>query len=111
MRACEALEMLVNEAKRADVQCVAAVSHSGYLRLLIGMALNEPLILSTRRKVRNGSVTVIDVQKDLKSQLIGSKPNLLGGILSQKPRDFNLSIPICKIERINETRHLPLDKI
>mmetsp|Transcript_16418 Transcript_16418/g.38000 ORF Transcript_16418/g.38000 Transcript_16418/m.38000 type:complete len:218 (-) Transcript_16418:62-715(-) len=111
LRSCEALETLVNEAVRANVQCVAAVSHSGYLRLLVGLALDEPLILSSRRKIRNGSVTVIDVQKDLKSRLMGSKPKVLGGWLSQKPRDFNLSIPTCKIERINETRHLPLDTI
>ena len=91
--------------------CVAAVTHSAYLRVLVGMVLNEPLIRSSVRKIRNGSVTVVDVPKDLRSRMIGSKPKLLGGWLSQKPRDFTLSVPLCKMIRINEARHLPLDKI
>jgi broad specificity phosphatase PhoE len=110
-RVCEALEKLVNEAKAANVPCVAAVTHSAYLRVLVGMVLNEPLIRSSVRKIRNGSVTVVDVPKDLRSRMIGSKPKLLGGWLSQKPRDFTLSVPLCKTIRINEVRHLPLDKI
>jgi len=111
IRASTALETLVNEAIAADVPCVVAVTHSAYLRVLVGMILNEPLIQSSVRKIRNGSVTVIDVPKDLQSRTIGAKPKLLGGWLSQKPRDFNLSIPSCKMIRINEVRHLPLDQI
>lgn len=110
-RVCEALETLVNEAKAADVACVAAVTHSAYLRALVGVVLDEPLIQSSVRKIRNGSVTVIDVPKDLRSRALGPKPKLLGGLLSRKPEDFSLSIPVCKAVRINEVRHLPLDKI
>eukprot|EP00536_Pseudo-nitzschia_multiseries_P006362 jgi/Psemu1/304079/fgenesh1_kg.134_\ len=109
IRACEAIETLVSEAKTADVPCVAAVSHSAYLRVLVGMVLNEPLLQSSIRKIRNGSVTVIDVPKNLPSEVIGPKPVLLGGWLSRKPKDFNLSIPTCKAIRINEFRHLPMD--
>lgn len=101
----------MNEAKAAGVPCVAAVTHSAYLRVLVGVVLDEPLIKSSVRKIRNGSVTVIDVPKDLRSRMIGSKPKLLGGWLSRKPKDFSLSIPLCKTIRINEVRHLPLDKI
>uniref|UniRef100_A0A7S4EM38 Phosphoglycerate mutase (2,3-diphosphoglycerate-dependent) n=1 Tax=Pseudo-nitzschia australis TaxID=44445 RepID=A0A7S4EM38_9STRA len=111
IRAVEAIETLVNEAKAADVPCVAAVSHSAYLRVIVGMVLNEPLLQSSIRKIRNGSVTVIDVPKNLSSTMIGPKPNLLGGWLSRKPKDFTLSIPTCKTIRINEFRHLPLDVI
>jgi len=110
-RVCEALEVLVKEAKAANVPCVAAVTHSAYLRVLVGMVLDEPLIKSSVRKIRNGSVTVIDVPKDLRSRMMGSKPKLLGGWLSRKPKDFSLSVPTCNTIRINETRHLPLDKI
>ena len=110
-RAVSAIETLVTEAKAAGVPCVAAVTHSAYLRVLVGMVLNEPLLQSSVRKIRNGSVTVIDVPEDLPSEMIGAKPKLLGGWLSQKPRDFTLSIPTCKTIRINETRHLPLDVI
>ena len=101
----------MDEAKAADMSCVAAVSHSAYLRVMVGMVLNEPLLQSSIRKIRNGSVTVIDVPKNLSSTMIGPKPNLLGGWLSRKPRDFTLSIPTCKTIRINESRHLPLDVI
>lgn len=101
----------MNEAKAAGVPCVAAVTHSAYLRVLVGVVLDEPLIKSSIRKIRNGSVTVVDVPKDLNSRMLGSKPTLLGGPLSQKPKDFSLSIPLCNAVRINETRHLPLDKI
>jgi len=111
IRVCEALETLVNEAKAADVPCVAAVTHSAYLRVLVGIVLDEPLIQSSIRKIRNGSITVVDVPKDLRSRLIGSKPKLLGGWISRTPRDFTLSVPLCKMIRINETRHVPLDKI
>lgn len=111
IRAVKAIETLVDEAKAADMSCVAAVSHSAYLRVMVGMVLNEPLLQSSIRKIRNGSVTVIDVPKNLSSTMIGPKPNLLGGWLSRKPRDFTLSIPTCKTIRINESRHLPLDVI
>mmetsp|Transcript_21280 Transcript_21280/g.43767 ORF Transcript_21280/g.43767 Transcript_21280/m.43767 type:complete len:373 (+) Transcript_21280:44-1162(+) len=111
VRVCEALEMLVNEAKAAGVPCVAAVTHSAYLRVLVGVVLDEPLVKSSIRKIRNGSVTVVDVPMDLNSRMLGSKPTLLGGPLSQKPKDFSLSVPSCNAVRINETRHLPLDKV
>ena len=91
--------------------CVAAVTHSAYLRVLVGVVLDEPLLRSSVRKIRNGSVTVVDVPKDLQSRMIDSKPKLLGGWLSRKPNDFSLSVPVCNMIRINETRHLPLDKI
>ena len=97
----------MNEAKAADVPCVVAVTHSAYLRVLVGMILDEPLIKSSVRKLRNGSVTVVDVPKNLNSRMLGPKPKLLGGWLSQKPRDFTLSIPTCKTIRFNEVRHLP----
>jgi len=109
IRACEALEALVNEAKALQVTSVAAVSHSAYLRVLLGMILDESLLQASFRDLRNGSITVVDVPKNLNKRMIGSKPKLLGGWLSRKPNDFSLDIPICNTVRINEVRHLPLD--
>lgn len=111
IRACKAIETLVGEAKAANVPCVAAVTHSAYLRVLVGVILDEPLLQSSLRKIRNGSVTVVDVPKNPPTSMIGHKPRLLGGWLSRKPNDFDLSIPMCKAIRINESRHLPLDII
>ena len=109
IRACEALRVLVREATIAEVNCVAAVSHSAFIHLLIAMILDEPLVQSYNRKIMNGSVTVIDIPKDLlnNSEVIGMKPMLLGGPISQKPKDFTISIPTCKLIRVNEFRHLP----
>jgi broad specificity phosphatase PhoE len=109
IRACEALRVLVHEATIAEVNCVAAVSHSAFIHILVAMILDEPLVQSYNRKIMNGSVTVIDIPKDLlnNSQVIGMKPKLLGGPISQKPKDFTISIPTCKLIRVNEFRHLP----
>jgi broad specificity phosphatase PhoE len=109
IRACEALRLLVHEATISEVNCVAAVSHSAFIHILVAMILDEPLVQSYNRKIMNGSVTVIDIPKDLlnNSQVIGMKPKLLGGPISQKPKDFTISIPTCKLIRVNEFRHLP----
>jgi broad specificity phosphatase PhoE len=105
--ACKALEDLVQEANTANVSCVAAVSHSAFLRVLVGMLLDEPLLKSASRKIYNGSVTVIDIPKNFSSHDLGDKPMLLGGPVSQIPKDFTLEVPTSKIIRINEFNHLP----
>jgi broad specificity phosphatase PhoE len=98
--------VLAREAQASN-GCIAAVTHSAFLRILIGMLLDESLVESASRKIVNGGVTVIDIPKDLKTRPLGSKPKLLGGLLSQVPIDFELEIPICKVVRVNEARHLP----
>jgi broad specificity phosphatase PhoE len=103
-RAAEALKVLAQEAKDSD-GCVVAVTHSAYLKILLAMALDEPLIEAATRKVNNGSINVLDIKKD-GSRRLGPKPKLLGGPLSLVPTDFDLEIPNCNVVRINETRHL-----
>ena len=103
----ESLNILTEEAKASN-GCVAAVSHSTFLRILLGLVLDESLLESATRKVQNGGVTVIDVPRKTKTRSLGSKPKLLGGPLSQAPRDFKLDVPVCKVIRINESRHLPV---
>ena len=106
-RAAKALKCLTREADHLN-GCVAAVTHSTYLRILLGMILDEPLLQSTGRKVNNGGITVIDVKRDGSTRGVGDNPNFLGGSFSMVPRDFQLDIPICKVVRINEVRHLPV---
>lgn len=106
-RAAESLKFLAKEAE-ASGDTVAAVTHSTFLRILIGMVLNEPLVESASRKIENCSVTVIDIPKSMKTVPLESNPRLLGGGLSQAPSDFVLDVPYCDIIRINESRHLPI---
>jgi broad specificity phosphatase PhoE len=106
-RAAESLKVLANEAEASSNGCLGAVSHSTFIRILIGMVLDEPLAEAASRKIDNGSITIIDIPNDFKTRGIGSNPRLLGGALSQAPSDLEVEIPICKIVRINESRHLP----
>jgi broad specificity phosphatase PhoE len=107
IRAAESLKALAEEAANAPNSCVAAVTHSAFLRILIGLVLDEPLVEVASRKVVNGGITVIDIPKELRFRRLGVKPKLLGGPLSQVPTDFELEVPMCKVVRINEARHLP----
>ena len=106
VRAAESLNDLTREAKASN-GCVAAVTHSAFLRILLAMVLDESLVEAASRQVVNGGITVIDVPKDTRTRPLKSKPRLLGGPISQVPRDFKLDIPVCKVVRINEKRHLP----
>jgi broad specificity phosphatase PhoE len=106
IRAVESLKALAEEAGKTSNGCVAAVTHSTFLRILIGLVLDEPLVEVASRKVVNGGITVIDIPKELRFRRLGAKPKLLGGPLSQVPTDFQLEVPICKVVRINETCHL-----
>lgn len=119
-RACQGLEQLVKEARVAKASSVAAVSHSAFLRVLLGILLDESLLQAASRKIWNGSVTVVDIPQDfsatiltlhnasLSSRPLGRGSKLLGGILSTAPRDFQLAVPqTCQVLRVSEFAHLP----
>eukprot|EP00980_Cylindrotheca_fusiformis_P027429 scaffold20430_cov120-Cylindrotheca_fusiformis.AAC.3 len=106
-RAAEALKFLGKEAETSPNGCLGAVSHSAFLRILVGMILDEPLSKAASLKIENGSITILDMPKQLKTRIIGSTSRLLGGPLSQAPKDFKIEAPICHVVRINESRHLP----
>mmetsp|Transcript_15137 Transcript_15137/g.37329 ORF Transcript_15137/g.37329 Transcript_15137/m.37329 type:complete len:478 (+) Transcript_15137:20-1453(+) len=119
-RASHAIQQLVDEAVSSphDVSpSVIAVSHSGFLRVLLGIVLDESLLKAASRKVWNGSVTIIDVPRDFASssstssstnRVVGRRSKLLGGIFSQTPTDFQLIVPrTCTVHRVSEFRHLP----
>jgi broad specificity phosphatase PhoE len=107
IRAADALKFLAQEAEKSSNGCVAAVSHSTYLRILLGLVLDQSLLEMADRKIVNGGITVLDVKRDGLSRRLEPKPKLLGGALSTVPSDFRLDIPVCDVVRINEMRHLP----
>ncbi len=109
LRAGTALEMLAQAAVDANVNCVAAVSHSTLLHVILALLLDEPLLPSAMaRKIYNASITVIDVPirtttkatRD-SQRTISRKSKLL------LPKDFALQVPMSQVIRINEYRHLP----
>ena len=106
-RAVESMKYLMKQAENSPNRCVGAVSHSTFIRILVGVLLDEPLVKAATRKIDNCSITVLDFPKGFKSRRLGPKDKLLGGLLSLAPPDFMLDVPICTIVRTNENRHLP----
>ena len=115
-RAAEALMELAAAAKKSN-DCIVAVSHSTYLRMLLAVVLDEPLLETAARTVSNGSITVIDVKKDLSprsSRKLTMKSKMFNGPAgivqkrSSQEVEFELKLPICNVVRINEVRHLPV---
>ena len=117
IRAAEALKSLANDAQKSN-GCVAAVSHSTYLRMLLALVLDESLLDTATWDINNGSITVIDIKRDFgtrsKSKIITMKSNIFSGPAgivqkrSLEEEGFELEIPICNVVRINEVRHLPV---
>ena len=87
-------------------RCVAAFTHSTYLRILLAVFLGDSLADVANMRTDNGGINVIDVNLSGKTRTIGPKSKLVGGLLSQAPRDFHFQIPVANVVRVNEIRHL-----
>ena len=87
-------------------RCVAAFTHSTYLRILLAVFLGDSLADVANMRTDNGGINVIDVNLSGKTKTIGPKSKLVGGLLSQAPRDFQFQIPVANVVRVNEIRHL-----
>lgn len=101
------MEYLVKQAEASPNNCIGAVSHSTFIRILVGVLSGESLVKAATRKIENCSITVLDFPKGFKTRRVGPKDKLIGGLLSQAPSDFYLDIPVCNVIRTNENRHLP----
>lgn len=77
--------------------------------MLLALFLGDTLAQGANLKTANGSINVMDVNLRGKTTTIGPKSTLVGGFLSQAPGDFRLEIPVAKVIRVNEIRHLRLD--
>jgi broad specificity phosphatase PhoE len=91
---------------------VAAVTHSTYLRMLLAVAQEQPLLLASTTEQKNGCINVVDIRTDGSAKFIGPNSRLFttaaAGLVGGKgaPSDFGLTIPVCQVVRINEKRHL-----
>lgn len=84
---------------------IMAVSHSTYLRMLLAMVMDVPLLQAASFEQKNCCINVMDVS--FKETVdVYNKSNIFGGGLSMAPRDLHLTIPKVQIIRMNEVGHL-----
>ena len=107
-RAVDAVNTLTQAAASDDcpTRCVAAFTHSTYLKMLLTVFLGDTLAQGANLQTANGSINVLDVNLTGKTTIIGPKSKLVGGFLSRAPKDFQLEIPVANVVRVNEIRHL-----
>mmetsp|Transcript_1316 Transcript_1316/g.2823 ORF Transcript_1316/g.2823 Transcript_1316/m.2823 type:complete len:439 (-) Transcript_1316:849-2165(-) len=103
-RAADALHSLANIAVD-NGGTVLAVSHSTYLRTLLGAVMDVPLVLAASAEQRNGCINILDVNFEGITTTLGPKSGIFGGSLSIV-KDFNLPLPQTNVVRTNEYRHL-----
>eukprot|EP00522_Entomoneis_paludosa_P007741 CAMPEP_0172441900 /NCGR_PEP_ID=MMETSP1065-20121228/2411_1 /TAXON_ID=265537 /ORGANISM="Amphiprora paludosa, Strain CCMP125" /LENGTH=363 /DNA_ID=CAMNT_0013191511 /DNA_START=288 /DNA_END=1379 /DNA_ORIENTATION=+ len=103
-----ALQTLIAAAAACPSRSVAAVAHSVYLRLLLAVVQDLPLLQLSTLPQPNAGVNVIDFRIDESQGVnrIGAKSAVIGGILSQAPADFRYDLPMGRVLRTSEKRHL-----
>ena len=82
-----------------------AVTHSAYLRILLCLVLEIPLLEAASLEQKNCCINVIDVSLKERVKLT-SKSDVFGGRLSMAPKEFNLEFPRVHVIRMNEISHL-----
>jgi broad specificity phosphatase PhoE len=82
-----------------------AVSHSTYLRTLLGAIMDVSLAKAATMEQKNGCINVLDINVEGATAKLGPKSGLFGGSLSPVT-DFELVLPETHIKRMNEFRHL-----
>lgn len=106
VRAADSLTALVDQAAKAKSGSLVAISHSTYLRMLLGLCMDISLLEAATLETKNGCINVIDVDMQKPMTKIGRNSPVFGGKNSMAPMDTRIVIPSVKVVRINETRHL-----
>ena len=105
-RAASALSSLADIAKTNGGRPVLAVSHSTYLRTLLGAVTDTSLVKAVTIEQKNGCINVLDVNVEGATTMLGPKSGLFGGSLSQVSDFEPLILPETHVIRTNEYRHL-----
>lgn len=100
------LDALVEEASRTKTRCVAAVSHSVFLRVLLATLLDLSLFEASSLQQNNACINVVDLKKSQQRILTPNTSKVLGGPLASSQPDYELSIPVGEVVRVNECSHL-----
>ena len=110
-RAASALEDLSQIAtaapRRSNSNSLVAVSHSAFLRVLLAVVDEQPLVASGLAKIQNAAINVLDISTDGKRQTITNKSRLFTGFTGgTSSNDLQLEFPQTYLIRRNEVRHL-----
>ncbi len=102
-RAVSALDSLTTLAANNGGSAIA-VSHSTFIRMMIALVMDMPLTQAATLEQKNCCVNVFDINmKDVRR--VDAKSNLFQ-ISKLVPQNFNLSVPVVSVVRINEINHL-----
>lgn len=93
-------------AAKSPSKCIAAISHSMFLRMMLACLLDITLFQASIIEQHNACVNVVDFNTKEEPVFRTAKSTLLGGGLSLAPPDFCLRLPAGTILRMNEKRHL-----
>lgn len=105
-RASLALESMLDVASSSTTGgSVMAVSHSTFLRTLLALVMDVPLLQAAMFEQKNCCINVLDISLNDKVE-VSPTSNIFGGRLSMAPKDFNLIIPKVQVVRMNEIDHL-----
>jgi len=104
-RVCKSLLYLTKMAQRSGGSIVA-VSHSTFLRILLAVCLDKPLLEAATIEQKNGCINVIDVDPGGPLIKISQNSNIFGGSLSLAPQETEFFRPSLKVIRVNEYRQL-----
>ena len=106
IRAASALDSLVDIALNNGGSAIA-FSHSTYLRILLALVMDVPLVNAATLEQKNCCINVLDVSTKEKRD-VGPQSNLFGVSSSSSvaPQDFSLRIPYVEVVRVNEIQHL-----
>jgi broad specificity phosphatase PhoE len=116
LRIEEALWSMVETAHRSESGCIAAVTHSSYLRMLLATVEDVSLLTASTWKQANCCVNVLDFDRPTTTTATnGMRPRTSGRLLASVPflQVNNISIllpdikvPSGRVIRVNEMRHL-----
>jgi len=103
-RAATALTSLMRQAQEQNSGSIVAVSHSVFIRTLLSLAMDMPLLEVASIPQANCCINVLDLDPSKSPTRLSKKSHLFIG--GSGPPDFNLEIPHVDVIRINEKRHL-----
>lgn len=98
-----ALHSLVEQASESENNCLAAVAHSSYLRVLLLSLQDKSLLEYSVMQQGNCCINVLDLKKNGAVRTLTGRSILVG---TRAPSDFSMKTPLGNVVRVNEIRHL-----
>jgi broad specificity phosphatase PhoE len=99
----DALHSLVEQAAETENSCLAAITHSSYLRVLLLCLQDKSLLEYSVMQQGNCCINVLDLKKNGATRTLTGKSILVG---ARAPSDFVMKTSLGNVVRVNEIRHL-----